>query len=101
MFKNIKGSFKRCISFSTSKALFDLHISFKNAFRHYAKLLRKVLPKLGSENERISLTEEQETKCCYVINTCDYCLETIPGLNSHIIDKIDEEYKEKIDLNTA
>lgn len=37
LFKNIKGSLKRCISFSTSKALFDLHITFKNVFRHYAK----------------------------------------------------------------
>jgi chorismate mutase len=44
LFKNIKGSLKRCISFSTSKALHDLHISFKNVFRHYAKLLRKNLP---------------------------------------------------------
>jgi vacuolar protein sorting-associated protein 53 len=37
LFKNIKGSLKRCISFSTSKALFDLHITFKNVFRHYAR----------------------------------------------------------------
>ncbi len=41
LFKNIKGSLKRCISFSTSKALFDLHITFKNVFRHYSRLLRK------------------------------------------------------------
>ena len=44
LFKNIKGSLKRCLSFSTSKALFDLHTSFKNVFRHYAKLLKKHLP---------------------------------------------------------
>jgi hypothetical protein len=50
LFKNIKGSLKRCISFSTSKALFDLHITFKNVFRHYAKQLKKHLPpKLGNE----------------------------------------------------
>jgi len=49
LFKNIKGSLKRCISFSTSKALYDLHISFKNAFRHYSKLLKRNLPKLGTE----------------------------------------------------
>lgn len=89
LFKNIKGSFKRCISFSTSKALFDLHIMFRNVFRHYSKLLRKVVPKLGNENEKINLTDEQEIKCVYVINTCEYCLETIPGLHNQIIDKID------------
>ena len=44
LFKNIKGSLKRCLSFSTSKALFDLHVSFKNVFRHYCKLLKKHLP---------------------------------------------------------
>lgn len=50
LFKNIKGSLKRCLSFSTSKALFDLHTSFKNVFRHYAKLLKKHLPpKLGND----------------------------------------------------
>ncbi len=58
LFKNIKGSLKRCISFSTSKALFDLHTCFKNVFRHYSKLLRRNLPRIGNENERISLNEE-------------------------------------------
>jgi hypothetical protein len=47
LFKNIKGSLKRCISFSTGKALLDLHNSFKNVFRYYSKQLRKILPKLG------------------------------------------------------
>ena len=82
LFKNIKGSLKRCISFSTSKALFDLHISFKNVFRHYSKLLKRALPKLGTEAEKIVLTDDIELKCCYVINTCEYCLETIPGLHN-------------------
>ena len=58
LFKNIKGSLKRCISFSTSKALFDLHISFKNVFRHYSKLLRRNIPKLGTETEKVSITDE-------------------------------------------
>lgn len=102
MFKSIKASLKRCTSFSTSKALFDLHTSFKNVFRHYAKLLRRHLPlKLGSEAEKISLTEEIEAKACVVINTCEYCLETIPGLHQSVEDKIDEQYKSKVDLNVA
>lgn len=83
LFKSIKGSLKRCISFSTSKALFDLHISFKNVFRHYIKQLRKHLPpKLGTEQEKISLTDEIEAKACVIINTCEYCLETVPQLHT-------------------
>ena len=59
LFKNIKGSLKRCLSFSTSKALFDLHISFKNVFRHYARLLRRTLPKMGGEGtDKIALSDE-------------------------------------------
>lgn len=82
LFKNIKGSLKRCLSFSTSKALFDLHTSFKNVFRQYARLLKRHLPtKLGTEQEKIALTDEQEAKACIVINTCEYCLETVPGLH--------------------
>ena len=95
LFKNIKGSLKRCLSFSTSKALFDLHTSFKNVFRHYCKLLKRHLPqKLGTESDKISLTEEIEAKACIVINTCEYCLDTIPGLHTQIYDKIDKQYKE-------
>ena len=83
LFKNIKGSLKRCLSFSTSKALFDLHTIFKNVFRYYAKLLKRHLPqKLGTELEKVSLTDEIELKACIVINTCEYCLETIPGLHN-------------------
>lgn len=83
LFKNIKGSLKRCLSFSTSKALFDLHTSFKNVFRHYAKLLKRHLPaKLGTDTDKVILTEEVEAKACIVINTCEYCLETVPGLHN-------------------
>lgn len=102
LFKNIKQSLTRCLSFSRSKALFDLHISFKNVFRHYSRLLKKHLPaKIGTENEKISLTDEVESKACIVINTCEYCLETIPQLHSQISDKIDEQYQSKVDLNVA
>jgi vacuolar protein sorting-associated protein 53 len=47
------------------------------------------------------LTDEIELKACIVINTCEYCLETIPGLHNQIFDKIDESYKSRVDLNVA
>jgi hypothetical protein len=59
-----------------------LHDSFKNIFRFYAKELRKIVPKIGSENDRVNMSEEDEIKIVYVINTCEYCLETIPGLHN-------------------
>lgn len=46
------------------------------------------------------MSEDVEMKCVYVINTCEYCLDVVPKLESSIEDKIDEEYLDKIDLST-
>ena len=45
-----------------------------------------------------ALTDEQEIVAVYMINTCEYCLETIPKLQQQIEDAIEDDYKEKIDL---
>jgi hypothetical protein len=108
LFKSIKDSMRRCTSFSTSKALFDLQTSFKNVFRHYRAVLKRQIPathydlsydtlKYGLPNSNQSLkglpekpmSEEVEMKCVYVINTCEYCLDVVPKLESSIEDKID------------
>ena len=99
LFKSIKESLRRCNSFSTSKALFDLHTTFKNVFTHYMRLLKRQVPtraydknydkiKYGLPGSTESLkelpdkpmAESVELKCCYIINTCDYVLEIIPQL---------------------
>ena len=49
LFKNVKASMKRCLTFSKSKALFDLQVVFKNAFKYYTRLLRKKLPEKAFE----------------------------------------------------
>lgn len=41
MFAEIKKSISRCTSFSNSKTFLDLHTSFKNVFRHYAKQIKR------------------------------------------------------------
>ena len=37
LFKNIKASMTRCMTFSKSKALFDLQVVFKNVFLQYTR----------------------------------------------------------------
>lgn len=44
MFKEVKASLKRCLSFSRQKALFDLTVTFKNTLRLYVQLLKRKLP---------------------------------------------------------
>lgn len=120
LFKNIKDSMRRCTSFSTSKALFDLQTSFKNVFRHYRALLKRSIPsrhydinyeiiKYGLPGSTQSIkdlpdkpmSEDVEMKCVYIINTCEYCLDIIPTLQNSIEDKIDTEYADKIDLSNV
>jgi hypothetical protein len=117
MFKLIKDSMRRCTSFSTSKALFDLTTSFKNVFKYYATNLRGRIPSrtynlqyeqldfgLPGSNDSLkklpekAMSDAVEMNCVFIINTCEYCLEIIPTLQSSIEDQIDGEYLDKLDL---
>jgi hypothetical protein len=40
-----------------------------------------------------------ETLICHVIDTCEYCTETVEALQDLILDKIDEDFKSKIDMS--
>ena len=84
LFKNIKESLDRCLKFSRGSALFNLQCSFKNVFKYYIKQLKmKLPPKAFDDNSsgQILLNDEQELRCVYLVNTCEYCLETIPQLH--------------------
>lgn len=100
LFKSIKDSLRRCTSFSTSKALFDLHTSFKNVFRHYMQLLRRTIPtraydinyetiKYGLPSTASikalpekAMSDQVEMNCAHIVNTCDYILEIVPSLQN-------------------
>ena len=80
LFKNIKASLMRCISFSKGKALFNLQIGFLNVFQHYIKLLKKKLPSKAFDDLQtpLGLQDDDEMICVYLVNTSEYCLEIIP-----------------------
>lgn len=50
------------------------------------------LYKFGSEGNDVPKL------ACYIINTADYCLESMPKLEENIQNRIDEKYAENIDL---
>jgi hypothetical protein len=37
--------------------------------------------KLGSPIQTFALSTEQEMHCVYIINTCEYCLDTLPKVH--------------------
>jgi len=80
LFKGIKESLDRCLKFSRGSALFNLQCSFKSVFKHYIRLLKSKLPPKTFDEQQYSvlLSDEQEMRCVFIVNTCEYCLETIP-----------------------
>lgn len=46
------------------------------------------MPVKAYENNNL-LTDEQELACVHIVNTCEYCLETIPKLHNQIEDSIE------------
>ena len=51
--------------------------------------------------EKAKLSEGEEKGMVFVINTSNYCLETIRGMQRTIEKHIDEPYKEKVNLFAA
>lgn len=88
LFKEVKASLRRCLTFSRQKALFDLTVAFKNTLRLYSQLLKRKLP-VKSGEQAVQLSDEQELACAHIVNTCEYCLETVPKLHSQIEDVIE------------
>lgn len=82
LFKGIKESLDRCLKFSRGSALFNLQCAFKSVFKYYTRTLKFKLPAKTFEDSQAGspflLSDEQELRCVYMINTCEYCLEVIP-----------------------
>ncbi|CAM0142840.1 Vacuolar protein sorting-associated protein 53 [Umbelopsis sp. WA50703] len=80
---------------STGKAFFDLCKLFGKHLDNYcANILLASLPR----DDRKPLENEQVRFACYILNTADYCGITTLQLEEKLRDKIDDEWKEKVDL---
>lgn len=103
IFGYIKGSVKRCTALTAGQTFFNLHNEFKACLSEYCQILRKkhctevsVGPKQGGV---ASAQSNIETDVCYVVNTGEYCADTIPQLEELIKAKIDAAYSDKVDLS--
>lgn len=112
LFIYIKNSITRCTKLTTGRTLFLLFRAFQDTLRQYAQVLSSKFPSqminiaslAGSgagENSTASyrIPEGEETTICHVIDTCEYCVDTVEALQDLITDKIEEQYKAKIDMN--
>lgn len=91
----IKKAIKRCTALTTSTTFFTLAKEFKACLAKYAKILRSKLPPPTAR----TLGEGGEVDVCYIINTAEYCTDTVPQLEDMVKAKIDLSYAESINFS--
>lgn len=112
LFLYIKNSITRCTVLTKGKTLYLLYCAFQNTLRKYAKVLAGKYPSTlsgaaaaiiggltGGSNAVYRIPPGEEKTVCYVIDTCEYCSDTVEALQDLIADKIEEKYKSKIDMS--
>lgn len=102
-FAYIKNSVNRCTKLTTGQTFFKLYKEFKGSMAAYAAALKNTLPLPVSGgsvglSQQYKIAEGGEVAICYVINTSEYCAETLPQLEEIVKSKIDVSYKDSIDL---
>ena len=115
LFGYMHNSIKRCCNLNTGQAFYDLHLEYRSVLVEYAAILNSKLPKPmnaglaglkgntsagGIESKKYKFGEDDEIPrlACYIINTADYCLDSMPKLEENIQNRIDEKFKEQVDM---
>ena len=111
-------AFRRCCALTNDVVFFNLYKEYKSALISYAKTLLLKIPQpyisstammtaqlrkdkedpVNPKTASYRLPPGEETTVCHVIDTCEYCVDTIEALEELIKDKIDEKYKETVDM---
>ena len=120
LFLYIKNSITRCTLLTKGRTFFLLYRAFQRTLRKYAKVMASKYPSplsgpaaaiggisiaglttgSGSGIKDIyRIPNGDEITICHVIDTCEYCSETVEALQDLILDKIEEKYKPKIDMS--
>ena len=119
LFIYMKNSITRCTALTKEKTFFLLQRSFQKKLQSYAKVLDKKLPQPQTQivakmaslaniqtgdstqttNTVYRIPTGQEVTVCYVIDTCEYCADTVEALEDLIRDKIGSKYQDKIDMS--
>ena len=116
LFIYMKNSITRCTALTREKTFYLLQRAFQKKLRAYASVLEKKLPPAipqssnvvakmtgaagsGSDSNAVyRIPPGEEVTVCHVIDTCEYCADTVEALEDLIRDRIGSAYKEKIDM---
>ncbi|KAL7553784.1 hypothetical protein ACHAWF_017115 [Thalassiosira exigua] len=119
LFIYMKNSITRCTALTKEKTFFLLQRSFQKKLRGYAAVLEKKLPPAVSTQNVVAkmtlsgggghapgaagvvyrIPPGGEATVCHVVDTCEYCADTVEALEDLIRDKIGDKYKDKVDMS--
>lgn len=96
LFNYIKTVLKRASQYSRSQTMFDIYRVIKRALKFYTEeLANRVLREANRKGDEQNL----ESTLCFIINTAEYCKDTLPGLCDSIKQSLESPFNEKIELN--
>lgn len=87
----------QCSKWSTGKPFLDLSRVLGKWLKVYAEILQQKLPK--DESSKKGMTQDDIRTICLVVNTADYCAQTITQLEEALSTKISPEFKPLINYN--
>ena len=101
MFVFIKNSIKRCTALTNGTTFLALSKEFRTCLRNYAEALKSKCPTPYNAGPPplYRLPSGSEQGLCYIINTCEYCSDVLPQLESLIQSKIAPALADQVDLN--
>lgn len=97
LFNYIKTVLKRASQYSRSQTMFDIYRVIKKTLRLYSEELANRV--LREANKNKGDEQNLESIVCFIVNTAEYCKDTLPGLCDSIKQSLESPFNEKIELN--
>jgi vacuolar protein sorting-associated protein 53 len=97
LFNYIKTSLKRASQFSRSQAMFDIYRVIKRSLKLYADELTNKI----AREEKVTKPKEEQlfiSILCFIINTAEYCKDTLSGLAESVRQSLDSPFCEKVEF---
>ena len=105
MFMNIKKVFKRCANLARGQTLFDMFAAFQAVLETYAFKLNERTERAASaiasprNSEQVKMNEIKVL--VLIVNTAEYCAETISPLAESTRRALDPSFRERIDGSSS
>ena len=112
VFLHIKKSLKRCSSLTKGETLFNLTQAFERVLCLYATKLIGRLPATassgsalvassGTSDWHVKMGDADERVACIIINTAEYCYETVESLAESCAKIAEEPFADRIDMGSV